>query len=1579
MKDASALFRLLGDEVRLRLLRLLAAERLNVTELTGILGIAQSGVSRHLGLLRESGLVEERREGGYTWFQVPPPDRRTGPAALWPLLEAGFAAAASDPAARADHARLKEVLRLRKESFATHGDGRQLVPGRSWAAWARALGHLLPAWDVADLGCGEGYLTVEAARWARRVVAVDRSAEVLDRARALARRRKVTNVTWKRADLERLPLPDGSVDVALLSQALHHAADPARALAEATRIVRPGGRVLVLDLRTHDETWVRERFGDRWLGFDVADLARLMKEAGLTTVRTSVGARLTGDPFTVIVASGVHEGHEEHEEHEGTQRARRTQRAQRARRTEMTHFSRTALLHRLAGERILVLDGAMGTMIQRHGLTEADFRGERFAAHPIELKGNSDVLVLTRPDVIAGIHRDYLDAGCDIIETNTFSSQAISQADYGLEALSYELNAAGARLARRVCDDVEAAVPGRPRFVAGSLGPTNRTLSISPDVNDPAARAVTFDQMREAYRDQIRGLIDGGADLLLFETITDTLNAKAALVACAEVFEAQGIELPLMISATVTDRSGRTLSGQTIEAFWVSIRHCRPFSVGINCALGARDMAPYLEDLARVADTHISCYPNAGLPNAFGAYDELPEETSSLLGEYASRGWLNIVGGCCGTTPEHIAAIARRVQGLPPRTPPPAPRTAPRTQHPAPSTSYSQFSGLEPLTIRPDSTFQMIGERTNVTGSKRFARLIRDDDYAGAVQVALDQVRAGANFLDVNMDEGMLDSERAMTTFLNYLATEPEVARVPFVIDSSKWSVIEAGLKCVQGKPVVNSISLKEGEADFLHKAALVRRYGAGVVVMAFDEQGQADTVERKVAICQRAYRLLTGPAGLDPSDIIFDPNVLAVATGIEEHNEFAKHFIEATRVIKQTCPGVKISGGVSNLSFSFRGNEVVREAMHSAFLYHAIAAGMDMGIVNAGQLAVYEDIPAELLEHVEDVLFNRRADATERLVELADRVKGAGKKREVDLAWREAPVEARLSHALVHGVVDFIEQDVEEARQAYARPLQIIEGPLMDGMKTVGRLFGAGKMFLPQVVKSARAMKRAVAYLEPFMEADKAAGGRDVQGKVLLATVKGDVHDIGKNIVGVVLGCNNYEVVDLGVMVHQDVILRTAAEQGVHLIGVSGLITPSLDEMVSVAREMERRHLQLPLLIGGATTSRQHTAVKIAPEYSGPVVHVLDASRAVDVVASLLSPERRDGFVAAAREEQETLRVQHGNRQSRPLLPYAKAQANRLRLDWQAADLPVPSFIGRRVVHVPLEALVPFIDWTFFFHAWELKGRVPGIFEHPEYGKAARELYDNARALLDRIVADRTLEARGVFGFWPAASDGEDIVLFEDATRQRERARFPMLRQQEAIADNRPNRSLADFVAPVDSGREDFLGAFAVTSGIGADALARRFEADHDDYQAIMVKALADRLAEAFAEYLHREARREWGYGGAEHFSKEELVAERYRGIRPAFGYPACPDHTEKGRLFDLLGAGDAGLALTEHFAMTPAASVSGLYFASPEARYFMVGRLGADQVADYARRKGLRVEEVERWLAPNLAYEPVREVIGG
>jgi 5-methyltetrahydrofolate--homocysteine methyltransferase len=1213
----------------------------------------------------------------------------------------------------------------------------------------------------------------------------------------------------------------------------------------------------------------------------------------------------------------------------------------------------TALLQ----ERIAVLDGAMGTMVQRHRLAEADYRGERFAAHSRDLQGNNDLLVLTRPDVIGGIHHAYLEAGADWIETSTFNAQRISQADYGLEPIARELNVAAARIAREAADAWTARTPDRPRFVLGAIGPMNKTLSISPDVNDATFRDVSFAEVRDAYAEQVEGLLDGGVDALLVETIFDTLNAKAALVAIEWVQGARGIDLPLVLSVTITDRSGRTLSGQTLDAFWTSIAHARPLLVSINCALGAEDMRPYVEELSAIADTFVGCYPNAGLPNAFGEYDQTPAAMAKLVGEFAAEGWLNLAGGCCGTTPDHIRAIAEVVRDLPPRR---IPTLSKRTR----------LAGLERLEIRPDSNFQMIGERTNVTGSRKFAKLVLDGDYGKALEVALDQVRGGANLLDVNMDEAMLDSERAMETFLKLVATEPEVARVPLMVDSSKWSVIEAGLQCVQGKAVVNSISLKEGEAEFLDKARRVRSHGAAVVVMAFDESGQADTVERKVAICQRAFRLLTEDAGFDPTDVIFDPNVFAVATGIEEHDRYAIAFIEATRQIKATCPGALVSGGVSNLSFSFRGNDVVREAMHSAFLFHAIQAGMDMGIVNAGQLVVYEDIPKELLGRVEDVLFARRADATERLVELAEQVKGKGKKREIDLSWREATVEQRLAHALVHGVVDWIEADAEEARQKLGKPLFVIEGPLMDGMKTVGDLFGAGKMFLPQVVKSARAMKRAVAYLTPFLEEEKSAARSN--GRIVLATVKGDVHDIGKNIVGVVLGCNSYEIVDLGVMVPCERILDAAVEHGADLIGLSGLITPSLDEMVHVAREMERRGMRQPLLIGGATTSRQHTAVKIAPAFSQPTVHVLDASRAVGVVSDLLSATARDAFVAENATEQARLRDVYGAGTQRPLLGLDAARERRGRCAFDASAIAEPAFFGRRALDdVPLGELAEWIDWTFFFHAWELKGKFPKILDDPRQGAAARELYENAQALLQRIVGEKLLTARGAYGFWPANADGDDLVVWTDATAKAEHARFPMLRQQRAT-DDKPCLSLADFVAPIGSGVVDSVGAFAVTAGLGAEALAKRFEAAHDDYSAILVKALADRLAEAFAEWLHARVRREWGYGAGESLSLEDVIAERYRGIRPAFGYPACPDHSEKPRLFALLDAPAQGITLSEHFAMLPAASVSGLYFAHPDARYFTVGRIGRDQVVDYAARKRMSLAETERWLAPNLGYEP-------
>ncbi len=1223
-----------------------------------------------------------------------------------------------------------------------------------------------------------------------------------------------------------------------------------------------------------------------------------------------------------------------------------------------------ATLQELLSKRVLVLDGAMGTMLQRRGLTEADFRGARFANHARDLKGDSDVIALSRPEVLRSIHDAYFEAGADIAETNTFGATRIVQAEYGLGDAAYDMNVAAARAAKESALAWTARTPKKPRFVAGSMGPLNKMLSLSSNVNDPGHRTVTFDEVRAAYAEQVRGLIEGGVDLLLLETVTDTLNAKAAIVAMEEVFEDLGTRLPLMISLTIIDKSGRTLAGQTVEAFWVSVAHARPISIGINCSLGATDMRPYVEELSRVADVFVSCYPNAGLPNAFGEYDETAETTSSLVRGFVDEGFVNIVGGCCGTTPEHVRAIAARVEGLAPRRPPRVDR-------------FTRLAGLEPLVIRPDSNFILIGERTNVTGSKRFAELVKAGDYGRAIEVALDQVRGGANILDVNMDEGMLEGERAMTTFLNLVASEPEIARLPIMVDSSKWSVIEAGLKCIQGKGIANSISMKEGEADFLAKARTIRRYGAGAVIMAFDETGQAETVERKVSICRRAHDLLTRQGGWDSTDIVFDPNILAIGTGIEEHAAFARNYIEATRIIKKECPGTKISGGVSNLSFSFRGNNVVREAMHSAFLFHAVRAGMDMGIVNAGQLGVYEELPKELLEHVEDVIFDRRPDATERLVSFADSVRGQTKKKELDLAWRDAPVERRLSHALVHGIVDFIEVDVEEARQKLPRPLEVIEGPLMDGMRVVGDLFGAGKMFLPQVVKSARAMKRAVAYLLPFLEKEKeetGAVGRS-NGKLLLATVKGDVHDIGKNIVGVVLGCNGYDIVDLGVMVPCDKILDTAVEQRCDAVGLSGLITPSLDEMVHVAKEMKRRRMDLPLLIGGATTSRQHTAVKIAPEYDAATTHVLDASRAVATVAALLDPKQKESFVAKTREEYEQLRRLHAQKRAKPLVPYAVVNERRPALPWRATDVTKPEFTGLRMLdQIPLDEIAKHIDWTFFFTAWELVGKFPAILEDPRHGAAARDLFDTGQQMLDRIVREKRLVARAAYGLWPAQSDGNDIVLYEDESRERVAARFPMLRQQQEkppAAAGEPFRCLADFVAPKASGVHDWAGAFVVTAGIGAGELAASFERELDDYNAIVVKALADRLAEALAEMLHARVRRAW-YAPDEALSVEDIREEKYRGIRPAFGYPACPDHTEKRTLFQLLHAEEIGVSLTEHGAMLPAASVSGIYLGHPDARYFNLGRLGRDQVEDYARRKGMSVAEVERWLAPNLGYEP-------
>src|SRR5437899_409584 len=1192
-------------------------------------------------------------------------------------------------------------------------------------------------------------------------------------------------------------------------------------------------------------------------------------------------------------------------------------------------------LDQLFQERIVIFDGSMGVMLQHKGLSDEQFLGERFRNHPKPLRNNSDVLCLTQPELVTQVHREYLEAGADIITTNTFTATRVSQADYGLEKYVYEMNLEGARLARAAADHYEN------RFVAGSLGPTNVTLSLSPRVDDPSYREVTFDELRDGYAEAARGLKEGGADVLLIETVFDTLNAKAAIAAVMEVAP----QLPLFVSVTIVDRSGRNLSGQTVEAFWTSVEHARPFAAGVNCSLGATEMRPYVEAMSRVAPVYVICYPNAGLPNAFGGYDEQPPTTSRLLKEFAEAGFLNAAGGCCGTGPEHIRQIREAIAEVPRRK---LPHREPRPR----------FSGLEPFEISPDSGFVVIGERTNVTGSIRFRRLIEGGDFTGAVQVALDQVRGGANLLDVNMDADLLDSEAAMIRYLNLLATEPEIARIPVMVDSSKVTVLEAGLKCLQGKGVANSISLKGGEESFLDQARLVRRHGAAAVVMAFDEVGQADTFERKVEICSRAYKLLTEKAGFQPEDIIFDPNILPIATGIEEHAGYAKAYIEATREIKRRFPGVRVSGGVSNLSFSFRGNDRVREAIHSAFLYHAIRAGLDMGIVNAGQLAVYEDIPKDLLELVEDIIFDRRPDATERLVEFAKNVSGAGAMREVDLTWREGTVEERLAYAVLHGEVEFIEADAEEARLKLGKPLLVIEGPLMDGMKVVGDLFGAGKMFLPQVVKSARAMKRAVAYLQPFMAAEtEASGSQQVRGRLVMATVKGDVHDIGKNIVGVVLGCNNYEVHDLGVMVPAEKILDTAIELGADVVGLSGLITPSLDEMVVVAKEMTRRDFSIPLLIGGATTSKQHTAVRIAPAYDGTTVHVLDASRVIGVVSDLFDDERRVVFDRDNRVLQEKLRAQHTT-SKRPLLTLGEARAKRARLDF--SDLPTPPFTGARVIEPNLSVLREYIDWTFFFHAWDLKGKFPAILESPKYGASARDLYSNAQELLNEIESKGWLRAKGVYGFWPAQADCDDIVLDNGV-------RFPMLRQQVDHGDDKPYYSLADFVAP-DGG--DYIGAFAVTAGLGVDDLAARFEAEHDDYHAIMVKALADRLAEAFAEYLHELVRRSW-YETGPKLTGEDLIAEKYRGIRPAFGYPACPDHTPKRTLFDLLDAPSIGMELTESFAMTPTAAVAGLYFAHPDSRYFMVGKVGRDQVTDYARRTAMPLAEAERWLRPILGYE--------
>jgi 5-methyltetrahydrofolate--homocysteine methyltransferase len=1256
----------------------------------------------------------------------------------------------------------------------------------------------------------------------------------------------------------------------------------------------------------------------------------------------------------------------------------------------------------LLRERIVLIDGAMGTMVHQQHLDETAYRGERFKNWPKDLTGLHDVLCLTQPGAIEAIHHQYLEAGADIIETNTFNAQAISLTDYGLQSLAYEINVAAAQCARRAADAVMQANTQRFCFVAGALGPTTKTCSLSTDVSNPAARSTHFDEVCAAYYDQARGLLDGGADLLLVETIFDPLNSKAAFFAIQKLFRERGIvavpfpnsappepvskgapQVPLLASITFIQPGAKgSFTGQTVEAIWNSLSHVPLLSVGLNCALGPKEMRPLIDELARIAPIYVSAYPNAGLPNPLlpTGFPETPETLAPQLAEWAQNGWLNLVGGCCGTTPAHIKAISTAVRGLPPRVPPII-------------EPYLRLSGLEPLTLRPETNFVNIGERTNVTGSPKFAKLILAGDYEAALTVAKQQVENGAQIIDVNMDEAMLDSELSIKTFLNLVASEPDIARVPIMIDSSKWSVLEAGLKCTLGKGVVNSISLKEGEEKFKHQADLVRRYGAAVVVMAFDERGQADSFERKIEVCARSYRILTHQVGFPPQDIIFDPNVLTVATGIEEHNNYAVDFIRATRWIKENLPLARVSGGISNISFSFRGNNVVREGMHSAFLYHAIKAGLDMGIVNAGMLEVYAEIPKDLLERIEDVLLNRRPDATERLIQFAETLKQKDKSEAAEKDWRKGTVEERLSHALVKGIVDFIAADTEEARRKYIRPLSVIEGPLMAGMNIVGDLFGSGKMFLPQVVKSARVMKKAVAYLLPFMEEEKkATGHHQAQACIVMATVKGDVHDIGKNIVGVVLGCNNYEVIDLGVMVPTEKILQTAREKKADLIGLSGLITPSLEEMVQVAKEMERQGFALPLLIGGATTSKAHTAVKIAPSYSQSVVHVLDASRAVGVVGSLTNPQLKPAFVQDIRTEYENLRAQHGGQKPRPLLSLEEARRRRTPIVWKADDLPKPEFTGIRVLAsdfvtgatslVMLSDLVPFIDWSPFFHTWELRGRYPAILENAE----ARKLFEDAQRLLQQIISQKLLIARAVYGFFPANSIGDDVELYSDLSRQHELATFHFLRQQMEKGSGQFNQCLSDFVAPkvADDSLSplalDHLGAFAVTAGFGVEDLCRKFEQDHDDYNSIMTKALADRLAEAFAEYLHKRVRQEWGYGKTEQLSAEDIIREKYRGIRPAAGYPACPDHTEKWTLWKLLEVEEnTGVKLTETCAMWPGASVSGLYFAHPQAKYFAVGKLGRDQVVDYQLRKGLPLTEIERWLASSLAYEPGDSAAGG
>jgi len=1221
-------------------------------------------------------------------------------------------------------------------------------------------------------------------------------------------------------------------------------------------------------------------------------------------------------------------------------------------------------LTRTLDERIVILDGGMGTMLQDYRLDERDFRGERFADWPSELKGNNDLLTLTRPDIVETIHRAYLEAGADIVETNTFNSTRLSQSDYGMESLVPELNREAARLARDVCDAV-AAETGIPRYVAGVLGPTSRTASLSPDVNDPAKRNVTFDQLRDNYTEAAQALIDGGADLILIETIFDTLNAKAAIYALEALFESRGERLPVMISGTITDASGRTLSGQTTEAFWSAVRHARPLSIGLNCALGAAELRPYLEELANKADTFVSAHPNAGLPNEFGEYDQSAAEMAAIVGEFAASGLINIIGGCCGTTPEHIAAVRRAVEGVTPRRVPERPAAC-------------RLSGLEPFNIEAGSLFVNVGERTNVTGSARFKRLIQEEDYTTALEVALEQVENGAQVIDINMDEGMLESEEAMVRFLNLIAGEPDIARVPIMVDSSKWTIIEAGLKCIQGKAIVNSISLKEGEEAFRLQATECRRHGAAIVVMAFDEQGQADTFERKTEICQRAYRLLVDEIGFPAEDIIFDPNIFAIATGIEEHNNYAVDFIEATRWIHANLPHAMISGGVSNVSFSFRGNNPVREAIHSVFLYHAVKAGMTMGIVNAGQLAVYDDLPSELREAVEDVVLNRRDDGTERLLDIADKYKGdgSGGEKKEDLEWRGWEVDKRIEHALVKGITAYIEADTEEARLAAARPIEVIEGPLMDGMNVVGDLFGAGKMFLPQVVKSARVMKQAVAYLIPYIEAEK-SGDTQSKGKIVMATVKGDVHDIGKNIVGVVLQCNNYDVIDLGVMVPADKILKTAREENADIIGLSGLITPSLDEMVHVAKEMKRQGFELPLLIGGATTSKAHTAVKIAPQYDEPVIYVSDASRAVGVASRLLSSTQKADYFADIQREYQKVRERNAKRRPKAAdLTYAAARERRFRADWNRFDPVEPIQPGLTVFEdYDLDELAGFIDWTPFFMTWQLSGKYPRILEDEVVGEAARNLFRDAQAMLRKLIDERHLQARGVIGLWPANSVDDDVIeVYADESRGTVIERLHHIRQQSAKGRDGVCYSLADFIAPRTSGKLDWIGGFAVTTGHGVDALAKRYEAAGDDYNAILVQALADRLAEAFAERLHERVRKEfWGYAADETLDNEALIAEKYQGIRPAPGYPACPDHTENATLFRLLDATDnTGIVLTDSFAMWPAAAVSGWYFAHPDSKYFSTGKIGRDQVEALARRKDMALGEMERWLMPVLSYDP-------